>query len=68
VRPALAHATFKQKRQWVERLSDWGVVTDAEGEICSVIPLSAESEPIGFCHWRKDYFELLQHGDGCAYA
>jgi site-specific DNA recombinase len=57
VRTGLAQATCEQKRQLVERLIDRVVVTDAEVEIRYVIPLSPESEPIRFCHLRKDYFD-----------
>jgi anaerobic magnesium-protoporphyrin IX monomethyl ester cyclase len=41
----------------VELLIDRVIVTDAEVEICYVIPTSPSSEHTRFCHLRKDYFD-----------
>jgi site-specific DNA recombinase len=56
VRAGLASADFAQKRQLIELLVDRVLVTDGEVEIRYVIPLSAGSEKVRFCHLRKDYF------------
>jgi site-specific DNA recombinase len=58
VQAGLANATFEQKRQLVELLIDRVIVTDAEVEICYVIPTSPSSEHTRFCHLRKDYFDF----------
>jgi site-specific DNA recombinase len=58
VRAGLAGADFAQKRQLVELLIDRVLVSDGEVEIRYVIPLSAGSEKVRFCHLRKDYFAL----------
>ncbi len=52
----LQQATFQQKRQLVELLIDRVVVTNEEVEIRYVIPTSARSEQIRFCHLLTDYF------------
>jgi len=54
----LAQATFEQKRQLVELLTDRVVVTNGDVEIRYVIPTSPNSEHVRFCHLRKDYFRL----------
>jgi site-specific DNA recombinase len=59
VQTGLTSATFEQKRALVELLIDRVVVTNGEVEIRYVIPLSPESEPVRFCHLRKDYFSSL---------
>lgn len=56
VQAGLAEATFEQKRQLVELLVDRVVVTMDEVEIRYVIPTSARSEHIRFCHLHTDYF------------
>ena len=55
VQAGLAEATFEQKRQVVELLIDCVVVTMDEVEIRYVIPTSARSEHIRFCHLHTDY-------------
>ena len=55
VQRGLAEATFEQRRQLVLLLIDRVVVTDADVEIRYVLPTSAESEHVRFCHLRKDY-------------
>jgi site-specific DNA recombinase len=55
VQAGLAEATFEQKRQLVELLVDRVVVTMDEVEIRYVIPTSARSEHIRFCHLHTDY-------------
>ena len=57
VQQGLAHASFEQKRQLVMLLIDRVIVTDSQVEIRYVIPISAESEQVRFCHLRKDYFD-----------
>jgi site-specific DNA recombinase len=57
VQRGLAEASFEQRRQLVLLLIDRVVVTDADVEIRYVLPTSAESERVRFCHLRKDYFE-----------
>jgi len=52
----LATATFEQRRQLLLLLVDRVVVTDDAVEIRYVLPTTPESEPIRFCHLRKDYF------------
>ena len=58
VQAGLAQANFEQKRQLVELLIDRVVVTHDEVEIRYVIPTSPASEPVRFCHLRKDYFYM----------
>ena len=65
VQRGLAQATFEQKRQLVELLMDRVVVTDGDVEIRYVIPTSASSEHVRFCHLRKDYFRMTE--SGCYY-
>src|SRR4051794_7443358 len=57
VQRGLAEATFEQRRQLVLLLIDRVVVTGADVEIRYVLPTSAESERVRFCHLRKDYFQ-----------
>ena len=57
VQRGLAEASFEQRRQLVLLLVDRVVVTEADVEIRYVLPTSAESERVRFCHLRKDYFE-----------
>ena len=57
VQRGLAEATFEQRRQLVLLLIDRVVVTGADVEIRYVLPTSAESERVRFCHLRKDYFD-----------
>ena len=57
IRTGLENANFDQKRKLVEVLIDRVVVKDGEVEIRYVIPLTPESEPIRFCHLRKDYYD-----------
>lgn len=52
----LTTATFEQRRQLLLLLVDRVVVTDSDVEIRYVLPTTPESEPIRFCHLRKDYF------------
>ena len=56
IEQGLAPATFEQRRQLLLLLVDRVVVTDGEVEIRYVLPTTAESEPVRFCHLRKDYF------------
>ncbi len=51
-----AAATFEQRRHLLLLLVDRVVVTDDAVEIRYVFPTTPESEPIRFCHLRKDYF------------
>jgi site-specific DNA recombinase len=55
VENGLAKATFEQRRELVELLIDRVVVTDEEVEIRYVIPTSASSEQVRFCHLCSDY-------------
>ncbi len=57
VEQGLATATFEQRRQLLLLLGDRVVVTDDAVEIRYVLPTTPESEPIRFCHLRKDYFD-----------
>ena len=59
----LAQASFEQKRQLVELLIDRVVVTNDEVEIRYVIPTSASSEHVRFCHLRKDYSMTALHAE-----
>ena len=54
----LASASFEQKRHLIELLIDRVVVTNEEVEIHYVIPTSARSEHVRFCHLRLDYFDV----------
>lgn len=56
IQQGLEQATFEQKRLLVELLVDLVVVTEEEVEIRYVIPTSAHSEHIRFCHLHLDYF------------
>ena len=58
VQVGLAQATFEQKRQLIELLIDRVIVTNEEVEIRYVIPTSASSPQIRFCHLRLDYFDI----------
>jgi site-specific DNA recombinase len=58
VQQGLASASFEQKRHLIELLIDRVIVTNEEVEIRYVIPTSARSEQIRFCHLRLDYFNL----------
>ena len=58
VSAGLADATFAEKRQLIELLIDRVIVTNGDVEVRYVVPLSARSEAIRFCHLRKDYFDL----------
>ena len=58
VQQGLASATFEQKRHLIELLIDRVVVTNEEVEIRYVIPTSASSEHVRFCHLRLDYFNM----------
>jgi hypothetical protein len=60
VREGLASADFAQKRQLIELLVDRVLISNGEVEIRYVLPLSAGSEKVRFCHLRKDYFHLQQ--------
>lgn len=55
VEQGLDQATFEQKRELVELLIDRVVVTDEEVEIRYVIPTTAGSEQVRFCHLCSDY-------------
>jgi site-specific DNA recombinase len=55
VQAGLAQATFEHQRQLVELLVDRVLVTEDQVEIRYVIPTSASSEHVRFCHLRKDY-------------
>ena len=55
VSAGLESATFDQRRQVVELLVDRVVVTEDEVEIRYVLPTSARSEHVRFCHLRSDY-------------
>jgi site-specific DNA recombinase len=57
IEQGLAAATFEQRRQLLLLLVDRVVVTDDAVEIRYVLPTTPESEPIRFCHLRKDYFD-----------
>jgi site-specific DNA recombinase len=59
----LASASFEQKRHLIELLIDRVVVTNEEVEIHYVIPTSARSEHVRFCHLRLDYFDLPATAD-----
>ena len=56
IEDGLAAATFEQRRQLLLLLVDRVVVTDGDVAIRYVLPTTPESEPIRFCHLRKDYF------------
>jgi site-specific DNA recombinase len=64
VRGGLAHATFAQRRQIVELLVDRVVIFADEIEIRYVIPTTAASEHVQFCHLRSDYSDnqAADHG------
>ncbi|HZQ10451.1 MAG TPA: recombinase zinc beta ribbon domain-containing protein, partial [Anaerolineae bacterium] len=64
VQTGLEQATFEQRRQLVELLIDRVVVTGEEVEIRYVIPTSASSEHVRFCHLRKDYFNRARPHQG----
>jgi hypothetical protein len=66
VATSLDQATFEQRRQLVELLIDRVVVTGEEVEIRYVIPTSASSEHVRFCHLRKDYFNAARPHQGLA--
>jgi hypothetical protein len=51
----LEHASFEQKREIIELLVDRVVVTNDDVEIRYVIPTTAASEHVRFCHLRADY-------------
>jgi site-specific DNA recombinase len=55
VENGLAKVTFEQRRELVELLIDRVVVTDEEVEIRYVIPTTASSEQVRFCHLCSDY-------------
>lgn len=57
VSSGLEQASFEQKRQLIELLIDRVVVTNEEVEIRYVIPTSASSEQVRFCHLRSNYFQ-----------
>jgi len=59
VQAGLSQATFEQKRELVELLIDRVVVTNDEVEIRYVIPTSAASEHVRFCHLRSDYLDRM---------
>ena len=61
VSAGLEQASFEQKRHLIELLIDRVVVTNEEVEIRYVIPTSASSEQVRFCHLRSNYF-----GRSCA--
>src|SRR3954466_1692678 len=63
VQRGLAEAGFEQRRQLVLLLIDRVVVTGADVEIRYVLPTSAESERVRFCHLRKDYFHHPAAGE-----
>jgi site-specific DNA recombinase len=56
IEQGLAAATFEQRRQVLLLLVDRVIVTDDAVEIRYVLPTTPGSEPIRFCHLRKDYF------------
>jgi site-specific DNA recombinase len=58
VQQGLASASFEQKRHLIELLIDRVIVTNEEVEIRYVIPTSASSEHVRFCHLRLDYFNF----------
>ncbi len=73
IRSGLEQATFEQRRQVVERFVDRVVVTNDEVEIRDVIPTTAASEHVRFCHLRADYFgrkavALVGRGSSCLHA
>lgn len=55
VESGLAKASFEHRRELVELLIDRVVVTDEEVEIRYVIPTTASSEQVRFCHLCSDY-------------
>jgi site-specific DNA recombinase len=55
VSQGLEQASFEQKRQLVELLVDRVLVSNGEIEIRYVIPTSAASENVRFCHLCTDY-------------
>jgi site-specific DNA recombinase len=57
VSAGLEQASFEHKRQLIELLIDRVVVTNEEVEIRYVIPTSASSEQVRFCHLRSNYFQ-----------
>jgi site-specific DNA recombinase len=61
VRQGLAHATFAQRRQLVERLIDRVIVTDGDVEIHYVIPTTTASEHVRFSQLRTNYLRVLSH-------
>ncbi len=56
IQAGLENATFEQQRQLIELLVDRVVVTNDDVEIRYVIPTTAASEHVRFCHLRADYF------------
>jgi site-specific DNA recombinase len=55
IRDGLATATFAQRRQLAELLTDRVIVTGSEVEIRYVLPTSPEGSHRPFCHLRKDH-------------
>lgn len=55
VRQGLEQASFEQKRQLVELLTDRVIVTNSEVEIRYVVPTSPAGEKTSFCHLRTLY-------------
>ena len=55
IQAGLDTATFEQQRQLIELLIDRVVVTNDDVEIRYVIPTTAASEHVRFCHLRADY-------------
>ncbi|MDP9314426.1 MAG: recombinase family protein [Chloroflexota bacterium] len=73
IQTGLEEATFEQRRQLVELVVDRVVVTNDEVEIRYVIPTTAASEHVRFCHLRADYFlrkaeALVGWRDSCQHA
>jgi len=64
VQQGLASASFEQKRHLIELLIDRVIVTNEEVEIRYVIPTSASSEHVRFCHLRLDYFDVPAGANG----
>jgi site-specific DNA recombinase len=64
VENGLAKATFEQRRELVELLIDRVVVTDEEVEIRYVIPTTASSEEVRFCHLCSDYQSVKREMKG----
>jgi len=60
VQLGVTSATFDEMRHLIELLIDRVIVTNEQVEIRYVIPTSASSEQIRFCHLRLDYFVALQ--------